>query len=121
MVYHIGLFPTVCDLIDISIPSTVEKESFADLASGQTRHHEMEPIYGAYKNFQRSVRNEQYKLIEYNVNGEKHTQLFDLKDNPWEILSQNLVKDSSHTQVLKDLRKQLHELQKVFDDPMDPI
>ncbi len=118
MVYHSGIFPTLCDLLDLPVPQTVEKESFADLATGQSRSTEPEPIYGAYKNFQRSIRTERYKLIEYRVNGEKHTQLFDLKDNPREILTKDLAEEPSHNQIKKELRKQLRDLQKKFDDPM---
>jgi len=121
MVYHGGLFPTTCDLVDLPIPKTVEKESFADLASGQSRNGAQKPIYGAYINYQRSVRTKQHKLIEYRVNGEKHTQLFDLQENPLEINAQNLADESSYAGLIKDLRKQLHSLQKQFDDPMDAV
>jgi choline-sulfatase len=121
MVYHASLFATACDLADIPIPHSVEKASFADLATGQHRNEVQEPIYGAYLHYQRSIRTERHKLIEYRVKGQKHTQLFDLQENPWEIYAQDLSKDPTHSSLLEDLRKQLHELQKKYSDPMDLV
>ena len=41
-------------------------------------------VYG-YKEFQRAYRKDDYKLIEYFVNGERNTQLFNLADDPLEF------------------------------------
>jgi hypothetical protein len=38
-----------------------------------------------YKNFQRAIRTDPYKLIEYNVGGTITKQLFDLSKDPYEI------------------------------------
>jgi choline-sulfatase len=120
-IYHAGLFPTTCELAGLPIPHSVEKKSFADLASGQQRHSRQTAIYGAYRMYQRSIRTTRHKLIEYRVDGQKHTHLFDLQKNPWEKLSENLAQNSSYASLLKDLRKKLHHLQKKYDDPMPPV
>lgn len=85
--YLFDLFPTLCDLLQIQVPESVEGRSFApllvDASSGyQTR----ESLYFGYTDKHRAVRHRDYKLIEYVVDG-RHTktQLFDLKNDPWEL------------------------------------
>jgi choline-sulfatase len=120
MLYHGSLFPTTCEMADIPIPKTVEKESFADLATGQHRHSTQQPIYGQYKHFQSSIRTKQHKLIEYRVNGQKHEQVFDLQQNPLEICSENLVNEYQSKSLAEDLRSQLRNLKKRYYDHMKP-
>ena len=50
-------------------------------------------LYYAYKDVQRAVTYQGWKLIEYNVNGVRSTQLFNIAEDPDEIhdLSGNVV------------------------------
>jgi len=48
------------------------------------------------------VRDERYKLIEYVVDGARHTQLFDLEKDPFE--TDNLADAAEHQNTLKRLR-----------------
>lgn len=79
------LFPTLCAGLGIAIPETVESVNrWADVQA-RRRWAEGETTFHAYRNLQRAVRGERYKLITYEVAGERHTQLFDLRSDPWEM------------------------------------
>lgn len=67
----------------------------------------------AYREFQRAVRTHDAKLIEYLVNGKRTTQLFDLKNDPWEM--KNLADDQAHAGLLKSMRERLEQLYKEYD------
>ena len=51
------------------------------------------------------MRKDDWKLIEYCVNGERHTQLFDLKTDPLEM--NNRADDPACADRLEVLRKEL--------------
>ena len=46
----------------------------------------------------RGVRDERWKLIEYVVENRRHTQLFDLQVDPWELT--NLASEPAHAEHL---------------------
>ena len=62
------------------------------------------------------VCDERWKLIEYRVDGERHTQLFDLERDPHEI--ENLAGQSDQTSRIRSLRKSLKEWQGAVRDPV---
>ena len=114
LVYLHDLFPTICDLADATIPSIVEGKSLLPVIMGkQTRVRDW--LFGAYKNCQRMVRDERWKLIEYNAGGTRNTQLFDLQNDPDEV--RNLAADANHSEQLARLRSLLVEAQNEFGDP----
>ncbi len=55
--------------------------------------------------FQRSVRDERYKLIEYMIDNKQTTQLFDLQNDPGEV--NNLSGDPAVKVHVKSLRTEL--------------
>ncbi len=73
-------------------------------------------LFFAYRDVQRAVRDDRYKLIEYFVDGNRTTQLFDLADDPWE--TSNLAEDPESAEQLARLREDLDEWQQTVDDPM---
>lgn len=81
--YLNDIFPTLCDMAGLTIPGTVESESLVPVITRE-QHNVRDAVFFAYKNFQRGVRSGRWKLIEYNVNGVRTTQLFDLLNDPWE-------------------------------------
>jgi arylsulfatase A-like enzyme len=84
MVYLTDLYPTLCEMIDIPVPSSVDGISFMEsLKDPAKEHHDY--IITSYKNYQRGIRDERFKLIQYHVDGMKRIQLFDLENDPWEI------------------------------------
>ncbi|MHC4334589.1 MAG: sulfatase/phosphatase domain-containing protein [Planctomycetota bacterium] len=62
-------------------------------------------LFFAYKDIQRGLRDDRYKLIEYSVKDARTTQLFDLKTDPAEL--NNLADDPAYTPHLRRLRTEL--------------
>ncbi|MFC2077081.1 sulfatase-like hydrolase/transferase [candidate division KSB1 bacterium] len=102
--YLLDLFPTLCDLTGSKTPGTVEGLSLLPVINNP-RHKIRETLFFAYMDFQRGVRDERYKLMEYSVNGERTTQLFDLKSDPWEI--NNLSGNPDYAEQQMRLRTEL--------------
>ncbi|MFP4356719.1 MAG: sulfatase-like hydrolase/transferase, partial [Phycisphaerae bacterium] len=75
--YLIDLFPTLCELLGSETPASVEglslAEHLADPAAAPREH-----LLLAYCDKHRAAREDRWKLIEYVVDGRRHTQLFDL-------------------------------------------
>ncbi|HEX30752.1 TPA: DUF4976 domain-containing protein, partial [Candidatus Poribacteria bacterium] len=104
-VYLLDIFPTLCDLLGIEIPDTVEGKSLIPALKNPS-----EPIrqylHFAYEGLHRGVRDQRYKLIEYVVGGvHVKTQLFDLEDDPRETT--NLADDPRYAETLVRLRREL--------------
>jgi len=111
--YLLDIFPTLCEIIGIDVPATVEGISFAKSLSDR-EHKTRKSMFFAYKDFQRAVRDGRYKLIEYVVEGKRHTQLFDLQADPWEL--NNLTDNPAYEAELKRLRMELLRLKKELGD-----
>jgi arylsulfatase A-like enzyme len=71
-------------------------------------------IGAAYEDTQRSIRDSRFKLIEYNVRGEKLSRLFDLQNDPWETV--DLSGNVSCLADLASLRRELVQWQKQVGD-----
>jgi arylsulfatase A-like enzyme len=101
--YLFDLFPTLCDAIDINIPPTVQGKSFLKqiTVDGMFREN---MVYG-YKEFMRAYREGDSKLIEYFVNGERNTQLFDLSTDPDEKI--NLISGNEYEATYFALKKKM--------------
>jgi len=81
LVYLYDIFPTVCEMVGTEVPQGLDAESVWPVISG-TKPQIRETLFTSYKDVQRSVRDERWKLITYpqiNV-----SQLFDLKNDPEE-------------------------------------
>ena len=113
MLYLTDLYPTLCDMLGISVPSSVEGKSFyASVKDPEQGNRDY--LMTTYKNQQRAVRDEQYKLIKYNVKGVRHTQLFDLENDPWETT--NLIEKKKYKSEVKRLEKAMTELLVEYND-----
>lgn len=64
-------------------------------------------LYFAFMNWQTAIRNDRYKLIEYCVEGKRYTQLFDLIEDPQELI--NLAADAKYSDTLAELRALLRK------------
>lgn len=102
--YLLDIYPTLCDLIGAPAPATVEGRSLVP-AMRDPREKVRDTFFYAYSGLQRSIRDRRHKLIEYVVRGERHTQLFDLQNDPIEV--HNLAGDPAYAAKLAELRAEL--------------
>ena len=115
--YLPDIFPTLCDLCDIPKPKSVEGKSLAPVLKGQSNQDPRTSLFFAYKDVQRSVMDDRYKLIEYCVDGKRRTQLFDLAADPWECDS--LAEKEEHRETVRHMRSLLVQWREELDDPDD--
>jgi arylsulfatase A-like enzyme len=140
-IYLLDVLATLSDLAGIKAPTDNEGTSFKPVLMGK-KLKTREVLYGAYcggtKPGMRSVKKGDWKLIKYDVMGGKvrETQLFNLKDNPHEFLSQHqdgkvsaltgaspgakqvdLAADPVHAAKLKEMEELLQSEMKRLDDP----
>jgi arylsulfatase A-like enzyme len=116
LVYLYDLFPTICELGGATIPTGVEGKSLLPVVRGEMPRVR-ETMFGAYRDCQRMIRDERWKLIKYNAKGVKNVQLFDLKNDPDEI--NNLAGDPKYAGERERLEKLLLAARKEFSDPVD--
>ncbi len=102
-VYLLDIFPTLCDMAGIETPASVEGKSFAPMFAdgGYTTR---DSLYFAYNDMLRSVKKDDFKLIEYRKTAHE-TQLFDLANDPGEM--QNIAVE--HPEKVAELRALLAE------------
>ncbi|WP_248517966.1 sulfatase-like hydrolase/transferase [Salinarchaeum laminariae] len=112
---HYDLFPTLCDIAGLETPDAVEGESVVP-AFDDPGYSPRDAVFLAYENVQRAVRGDRFKLIEYYVDGDRHTQLFDLEVDPDETM--DLSDDDEYESELATLRKRLARAQTEMGDPM---
>ncbi len=110
-IYLMDLFPTFCDLAGAKIPEGVEGKSIAPILHGkETKVRDL--LYTGYRNCQRSVRDDRWKLIRYPL--VNMTQLFDLKNDPHEL--NNLAEKPEHATKIVELTALLQsEMQRYAD------
>jgi arylsulfatase A-like enzyme len=83
-VYLMDLFPTFADLAGAKIPEGVDGKSLVPILKGK-QPKVRDVLYTAYRNCQRSIRDDRWKLIRYPL--VDRTQLFDLGIDPHELVS----------------------------------
>lgn len=102
--YIYDLYPTLCERAGLKTPETVQYQTLNPAIQDAKAKHR-DHLYFAFMSWQRSVRDDRYKLIEYCVEGARHTQLFDLQDDPHE--TKNLADEETHQATLKRMRELL--------------
>lgn len=112
--YLIDVFPTLCELSGTEIPSSVDGLSLVPVL--QEDKPVRDYLYYGYRMFQRAISDGTWKLIEYNVKGKRTTQLFNLKQDPYE--TKNLAEKYKHSKLMKQLRKRMT---KACEETRDPI
>ena len=132
-IYLLDVLGTLCDLAGIDAPASVESKSFRPVLEGKSETVR-EVLYGAYcggtKPGMRSVRKGDWKLIKYDVleGSVRETQLFNLKANPHEYISQHakfeagnlltdLAEDPALAEKLKEMEALLASEMKRLGDP----
>jgi arylsulfatase A-like enzyme len=139
-VYLADVLATLCDIAGIAAPATSEGTSFLPVLTGDTLVIR-EALYGVYcggaKPGIRCVRQDHWKLIKYeSPAGGLVTQLFDLRANPEEFLSEhhdpavrsvsraapdphqkNLADDPAHAETRRRMEVLLLAEMRRHDDP----
>ncbi|MBT4757383.1 MAG: sulfatase-like hydrolase/transferase, partial [Opitutae bacterium] len=113
-VYLQDVMPTTLELAGREIPAEVDFKSLLPLVRGE-RIIQYPAIYGAYRDKQRMVRLDRYKLIHYPT--ADATLLFDLQEDPHEM--QNLADNPEYAETLRKCWAALQELQAEFDDTLE--
>ena len=140
-IYLLDMLATLCDLAGVTPPETNEGTSFRPVLEGKQQTIR-DVVYGVYnggtKPGMRCVKQGNWKLIKYDVmNGTvRETQLFNLAENPYELLEQhhdsqimtltrnrpatnqrNLADDARYADTLKDMNALLASEMHRLDDP----
>lgn len=106
------LFPTLCDLVGIAIPATVQSKSLAPLLRHQAeRVHDF--VTGVFTDTQRMICDERWKFVIYPKVGRE--QLFDLQSDPDE--THDLSTHPDHKRTKDELAKRLDAWRRAQGDP----
>ena len=115
-IYIHDLFPTLCDLIGLKTPKTLETKSFATNIFNP-ENPPRRRILTCYSDKQRAISLNEFKLIAYNVNGDNRMQLFNLHDDPWEL--NDLSNDPNYEKLKNELKAELINEMKLVNDFCD--
>jgi len=111
--YLLDLFPTICARTGLAIPRGVEGSNLAPVIRGD-RPRIRDSIFAAYRDVQRMVRDDRWKLIWYPKIA--RWQLFDLQKDPWEL--QDLSGRPDQRARIAALRSELRQWQGKVGDPI---
>lgn len=105
LTYLYDVFPTVCDLTDVTCPDTTEGRSLVPLMHGHVERVRA-TVFAAYRDIHRTIRDGRWKLIRYYVSeetgaGTNCIQFFDLEQDPWETT--NLADLPEHADRIRSL------------------
>jgi arylsulfatase A-like enzyme len=114
LVYQHDLYNTILEAADIKTQEPSYYQSLLPQLNEQPTEGR-EYIHSSYIGCQRMVRDRRYKLIEYAVEGVRRTELFDLIEDPDEIV--DLSQDATRSKDLKRLRAELKRWQQQVQDP----
>lgn len=105
LAYIYDLIPTLIERAGLQTPKTVEFKSLNPVITDHKATHRGH-LYCAFMSWQRAIQfSSGYKLIEYCVQGQRHTQLFHLAEDPHEL--NNLATDPKHADRVAAMRELL--------------
>lgn len=110
--YGADLFPTICQYLDIEVPTSVDGQSLTPIITGQ-KQKVRDSAYNAFfhkKDTQETLRDDRWKLMRCHIHGQEITQLFDLENDPGEI--HDLSSDSAAQNQIPRLEALLKQWQK---------
>lgn len=115
--YLSDIAPTILAYLGLDAPPTMEGKSFYTLFKNPEQSLRPQ-LYNVYGHWSRSLKTkDHWKLIEYNVKGVRHTQLFNLKKDPLEI--HNLAEKKKYAKKVAKLRQLLQQEMKTTHDNLD--
>lgn len=113
LIYMQSIYATLCELARVEIPATVDFPSLMPIIKKQAKGEKY--IFGAYKDVQRMVRSDKYKIDRFKPKA-KQIQLFDIVNDPHEKV--NLYTVSEYAKVKRELFAAMKELQQKYHDPV---
>ncbi|SDC80489.1 Arylsulfatase A [Niabella drilacis] len=117
LTYLTDIFPTLCAYLHLPVPGAQQMLGQSLLPALQgIAYKGRESEYYIYANYQRGLRMGSYKLIEYLVKGQRHTQLFNLDADPWERW--NLAGEKRMQKQLQVMRAAMKRWHGKAKDPM---
>ena len=111
-VYLMDLFPTFAEFGGAKIPEGVEGKSIVPILNSK-QQKVRDVLYTAYKECQRAIRDDRWKLIRYPL--VNRTQLFDLSNDPLEM--NNLADKPEHAAKVTELMALLQKEMTAYADP----
>jgi len=121
MVYLYDLFPTLCDLTNLTTPASVEGRSLLPMLQGANMSGRS-VLYHAYVQNWRAVYDGRYRFLIYARKNEKNDSvmvrrfLFDMQEDPME--ANDLSEDQAHTDNVRRLEALLIEQRDIYGDPV---
>jgi arylsulfatase A-like enzyme len=109
--YLMDLYPTVCELTATPIPQGLDGKSLVPVITGKSPGVR-DCCFTAYRDVQRAVRDERWKLIRYPQIDK--TQLFDLQADPHEMI--DLAAKPEHAAKIKELTARMEQSQRQYGD-----
>ena len=106
--YLYDLYPTLCELVQVETPASVTGKSLVPVLEGKEKDVR-DCVFLAYSNQQRAVVSGDYKYIIYNVEGKITEQLFNLKQDPGELVNLAAVEVEKKEELHKLLQQQMKE------------
>ncbi|HHT23345.1 MAG TPA: sulfatase [Bacteroidales bacterium] len=122
-VQNIDHAPTFLEIAGAKIPEDIQGVSYLPLLKKQKPKNWRKAVYYHFYEFpgehavrrHYGIRTEQYKLIHF-YHDIDTWELYDLKNDPGEM--KNLINDPAQAENIKSLKKQLWDLQVLYDDPI---
>jgi arylsulfatase A-like enzyme len=123
LVYLLDIYPTILSLVGSPPETGLDGDSLAPIVYGQAERVR-KSLFLSYKDVQRAIRDERYKLIVYPRNGTK--QLFDLETDPDE--RNNLAENPDFARRVEGMMAAIEQWQSqlgdtaplVVTEPADP-
>ena len=113
LAYLLDLYPTLCELAKVPVPSGLDGRSLAPVILGR-QASVRNTLFTAFMENQRTIRNERWKLFSRLDQGP--TELFDLQNDPHEL--NNLAGQAAYTALIEQLKAQLdHDRFEAGDSP----
>jgi len=116
-VYLMDVYPTLMELIGEKIPATVEGKSLVQCFDGESQVRSS--LYFAYTDLMRSIKKDNYKLVEYANDKVRRTQLFDLINDPYE--TNDLNDKEEYNQLIIELKRELYLQRDISKDKSHPL
>lgn len=109
--YLMDIYPTFCDYGGAKLPGGIEGKSLRPVIEGK-QAKVRDVLYTGYRNCQRAVRDDRWKLIRYPL--VDRTQLFDLAADPREL--SNLAGKPEHAAKLAEMTAILQKEMETYGD-----